>query len=601
MTDAILKNQTNKKALTAVCNEIKPFNNAIPIMAQNGSVEWISWEIMSSGDNIQIVKNAAYPTSLRDDQHEDANHLYNIKIQNDRLDNHLCITCGAIDTKTKADEFIQGIKIALQDRIPPPGPPKPLRIVLHQANSFTTDGPLMITQQHVFSRYIEENLRRALPPEFLARVNISLPENMPIIAHVNTAVNMASTIDKEESQSMLQNLDAMAAQAIWLISDLPEDILSRDFMRPAVKIVQELKDIRKNVLELKQQLAQAELKAKTDPKNFQLIIATTKQQLEINQNALKQLLQSLSASANSSFAILNKLDTPSPNALHAKTQLLLISLVLGKQTDFLQNFSQLILSRTTEIELHLILDMLTGAITEINCKSGLDRTGFLRCLWDALRQMLKTFIENNKKSMEEPQATIQAYQQLLDLVLHQDQYTEELDKLQMELVDEKHLQKNIASTLHDLDRADPLSEGIRALLVKKIEEKFSSKEPQKVPKLIHALEYQDLVAANYFQVAQIITLESTGGAGMKYGQDTGVLAPVSANPHPLKRLPMFVTTDQGQLLQLYTSAWTLLSDDNIWKGITGLANPWNSKVPHKHFITYAGIDLLLRNSQNRGA
>lgn len=642
MEDAALKKMTNKKTLRDVSNQEQPFNNAAPLKIPMSDQVWEAKAITqtvveeqlgavkTTKKSVETKENAAVPTSLRDLDHPEVNHLANFKVQIDERDGHICITCGVIDTQRKADEFVAGLISAIKTRSPQK-PPIPLRVVLHQVNSSYGE-PKLVGGQHDMSRYIEKQLRAQLSPEDLQKAGIKdFSNSVPIVAHFNTSLNLTSTLLSrlEDAPSYLLNLDGLATQSRWVT----EDFFSTKGLDPAklTELTQKSRNIQEKfaivsknkttIEELKRSLSkkedpeleavEAEIEKLNDLEASTEDNATKLQDLEKKRDSLKRnaatrlslapeavkflqakeaellsnqtlLMNDLKEMSKLYHGLLSNIEKPTAEQIMMQNKAKVLGLLLDKQTHSIDRSSNY--SRNQEIELSLILDMMLGSTTEINCKSGLDRTGLARSMWDSLRSMKDQFSQEFKEQgiTDPKEIEARATQKLIDFVLKQDELTKELDQIQLNLIPkfEGHIAKSL-SNVDSIATTIPIRKKIIDAIVAQ-----HPNDPEKIKALLNALKYQDLMAANLLMVAHPVTMESTGVAGLKYGH--GKIAP--GNPHPLKRLPMFISTEEGKIIQLYEVKYAGLGKESLLWGIGA----------EEHFFTEAGLQMLERLSQQRG-
>lgn len=669
--DALLINTTNRKAIrdTSNCKEL--FNNVLPLKIPQSRQVWKAQAIKQSikvcfGEQylterkIEIKDNAAFPTSLRDIESPQLNHLANFKVQIDSNDGHLCITCGVIDTRKKADEFVAGVIEALKNARKTLISPIPLRIVLHQVNSRYME-PKLVLKQHEMSRYIEKCLRTLLNSTDEVKEADVLPakeklteldftestedprklyqllgfkdfcDKIPIVSHIITSLNATSTLHSslEDAPCYKLNLEGLVAQCFWVMEDLgilslkEEDkfvILGIKLMKTFQEIsnlkikIDELKNnesvVRDPILEsIKSQIEMIKLRdlnnadvvkqlselegIKNSMKKLQLennpqypLITSTEALLKLQQtellNGLKEMLELYKPLPN----FFSEMISPTPKEIMESNKVKVLCLLIAKQIHSLDSSSNY--SRNQEVELFLVLYMMLGAITEINCKSGLDRTGLARSMWDSLRSMKDQFsLEFIDQGIEDPKKIeARTFEKLIDLILSQDDLTKELDNLQLELI--PIFEGSIARNLNEVsEKTATLS------MRKKLTEAIKAKHPndlKKVEALLNALKYQDLIGANLLCIAQPATIDSTGVAGLKYGHGTSGMMNLGKNPHPLKRLPMFISTEDGKIIQLYEVRYALIGTEDVLRGIGA----------EEHYFTSAGVDLIERLSQQRG-
>jgi hypothetical protein len=319
------------------------------------------------------------------------------------------------------------------------------------------------------------------------------------------------------------------------------------------------------------------IKRSGDP-SVQLMLSGIDAELNLLQNELlvsqRSLQAEMGAIANSFNTLnidLNKIcDSGKSTAeqIMMKNEIQILNLLIGKQTGNGQG--ALDMSRNQELELSLILDILLGSITEINCKSGLDRTGLVRCMWDSLNSMKEQFYkEYTAIGLSSKEADAKSLEKLIELVLKQEEHTFELNVIQSEQAKSSSMRKDLIATI----------------------EKTYPDNLEKQNALKNTLFYQDLIFANFLSVAQPITFLSTGVAGLKYGHgNTSFGVSIPGNPHPLARLPMFVSTIDGSTIQLYTFArW-------FGMGPAGLSS-LGHRMP---YLTEEGRLLLQRCSNMRG-
>lgn len=592
--DLELQQNVDKKAIKDANNAIRPFAHCGALLVPQSTRVWTSMAICQTTNSddlaakqIEVRNHQTTPTSLRNDVHPEENDLANFKVQIDERNDRVCITCGAIDTQKKADEFIAGVFETLKLRKALVGPLPTfsrLRIALHQVNSHWTDGKL-IPKQHNISRYIENRLRDLLTAEKAAEMGLHPLQDMPIVAHTNNSLNRATLLPREDSVSNFLNLDAWAAKALWMIEDvegegpLPQQMESA--YRNLLLATKELRELRAEISTIKDRIESDStgICARQSSENL------SSKLLERQQMLIAQLKEIVLA-CNQLQTAIQAIEKPMPAHLMLHNQTRVLALLIAKQTYFLQAQEVPAFSRNQELELALISDMLLGCVTEINCKSGLDRTGLMRSLLDALKTMKEQFaLQLEKSGVKTGEIAAKSYEKVIELILQQDKLTQELDDLQVSLM--PSFKECIATQLENMSQTKACGEPFRQKLIEIIRSKYDSDQGH-MAALLNALTYQDLVCANLLRIAQPITLDSTGVIGLKYGHSKNS---VTGNPHPLKRLPMFICTSEGKMIQLYHMQYTLL----------GCETSFLSKGALKHFFTPAGLHLLERLSQKRGS
>ncbi len=172
----------------------KPFNQATRLLAPCSQRWWSSKAITETAacdhanKQISIRENAAVPTSLRQqDLQPENNDLANFKVQIDNQDGLICITCGGIDSKKKADEFMAGLLQTLQMRFERHQNKelKSLRISLNQLNSYWTDGQL-VAKEHSQSHYIRKAAKSTISWKQKSTAWVWTGA-LPLVAHSNNA------------------------------------------------------------------------------------------------------------------------------------------------------------------------------------------------------------------------------------------------------------------------------------------------------------------------------------------------------------------------------------------------------------------------------
>lgn len=469
-------------------------------------------------------------------------HLKNFRIAAYEDDGHVTMTCGAIDTEAKANEVLKVISDL---------PPKnPLRIVFHQYNSFALEKDIITNENH-YTHQIESKLQNGQ------------------IAHINLPLNFASSLPFEDSKSYEQNLEGLALLFCWTIQDLA----NIDIMDPLLKEKhRELCSYHDEIFKLRQSICIDKERLQAKPKDEVAIL----EPLELNKAKLTILLHT---GAQLSLFIGRSLEMREHYSdeneyliLKAQNLLMVLSTLILHQTNGWKEFFPEKISRVTEVELFLVLDMLLGSVTSMNCLSGLDRTGLVRSTWDALCQMYKSF-EQNSDIQKYPKAIREqlAFQDLLLMIMRQDEFRQKLNAFQTSLV--KNYSIPFHTDLIPLRKLDSRDHEFRKNLLEKID----AEGKEEAPHLKLALEYQERILENMLSVALPITLECTGAPGLKYGHDAGVVVSFFANAHPLCRIPMFVSTEDNHLVRLYEEK-TFSKD---------------------HCFTEAGKQLLLGFSQYR--
>lgn len=572
-----------KKAIELANNRLRYFEHCSVLVAA-ADRRWISIQAQCFADKSYLALGASTPTSERSVD-DSINHLVNIKAQIDEADGHFAVTCGVINTERKANEFILSLEQQLRVRVKN-GQPMKLRIVLHQLNSFRTGEEKFVYDQNYYAQFIEDYFkRRTQDLEYCKDLHIQATRE-PIVSHINLALNGAAKLGYlEDSFSHIQNMDGLAAQCLWLLHDYSHLEI---FKTPGVQLVIEtLTKIRKRVAELKKEEFASRLPSNEqletlndlndslfeamkilDCMDKALELPVTEEDFEIVTTAAQRKNSQLNPAeiglVKFRIKILMKMF-----GMQVLAEAPLINLKLNRPLAR-EYFKLPELQRMEEIELHLLNDMAARAITEINCKSGLDRTGLARAIWDALRTMYHQFHrEYRAEYADNPGMAVHAALSAVSkMVLQQQKLILELDVMMAEIIRDQKI--TFAKELKQVSENQKLKVDIAELLKAKIAAKYPDNSLE-FKELMNAFNYQNLIGVNIFKVAQIVTMESTGIPGMKWGKDYG-FADLGANPFPPKRLPRYVMSE-GQLIQL---------------------------VNENNHLTEIGVQLLIRWGNLRG-
>lgn len=506
------------------------------------------------------------------EQLERDSHLPNIKVQNDSKLGHLTITCGLIDTPLKADEFVETVKNELAKR-KADLPHLKVRICLHQLNSRAAEKKY-VENQHRMSRYIEEKLKVSLnDPEFCLAHALVSPGNSPIVTHENSAFNVASEISPwEDSDNQTMNLEAYVVRLFWGLDAIREGLTEQQNRY--------VENLEKLGLALRETLGEKKraldsLTSSKDKKEAKLELDETQKQMTKLIKELRTFLEGV----------------PSTKDLYRNSVLSLLIDITRQAVPTSQEYADRV--RVTQVERNFILDMITGSISEMNCKSGLDRTGLARSLWDAMATMMKNKVDElEKEGMTPEKAKKRALIYLINLVNNQD----ELSKMHNSFIEDFLETRDINYKVKLETPTAPYKGDFRKEYLKflqshisKIVQNYDLKMLGKVGNsadlleaLQDALHYQDLVGYHLLSVGLPVTQASTGVAGLKYNHTkeskswaiSGFINQhLVGNPHPLRRMPAFIQQEDGQVIRLI-------------EGETAL--------------TDAGYDLFERLSSKRG-
>lgn len=247
--------------------------------------------------------------------------------------------------------------------------------------------------------------------------------------------------------------------------------------------------------------------------------------------------------------LIEKLNSRCANASNApiSRQIILIFRVIEKvlQTQLKMGSSDL--SRCSEVELLLLLTRVLNVNPVITCWSGLDRSGCARALFDAQVQMEQLYYNRMKKEeMSEALGRVLARERVLKIITefdsHRNSLFEETNLLMREIK---------VSPIIDLSQWEARSEAnvervnIKKTLFERIDQGMC---PLSDPQLLKDTQnYLELVFKQMIGTEMEKTLFSTGVPGFKYHHER---VRVVANPHPIERLPLTITTEQGQTIQI---------------------------------------------------
>lgn len=541
------KTKVKEKVLTAkaaVAQEdlyktVPPFK----IRVGQEETELKGYAIRSEGYNLSISEDQVIPTSFMLGG-EDASHLTNcyvIKIG----DRSTVIRTGVIDNDKKANEFYALLK-KLYDETPEtaPGIKPKIRVVSQQLNSPEREKKY-IQNQH---RLIAKLNARMHDADIGEIVHINTPTNR--FYHFTKAVKKIPLLGRwlesqflyGEKASKEQNIEAWGSYVKWVGEDLAAVL-------PSLKQHQFLKD-KENVLKPLQDFAAASADSANEIYKLQRDIeghvrsigyleqriknkhgdiknpAKHKKELE---TSLKEARELLKTKLEDEFHRLSTLDslleqrlwildgqidiskqvqnTESLLKLHAEKKDLIgckekISLLKDVLADQLEVPDAKHLGRgRLEMSLQMLNNRL-GVVSGINCKSGLDRTGFVFALRMALEQL---------------NARISRPAEVTDMVQHWGSISREMNR-------------RIAN-----DGLDNFNEWLKAPDANRAETQLKAR-------ILLAIEFRKLVLDNLIRLGLPITGISTGVPGLKWHKG------FQENLIPLNFIPPYVevTSETGQ-------------------------------------------------------
>ncbi|MFT4553494.1 MAG: hypothetical protein ACI9S8_002134 [Chlamydiales bacterium] len=445
---------------------------------------WSSYKV----DGHEVSENAVDPTSERTGNPA-LDHLHNININFHKADRHLTITCGIIDTRQKADELFNLVQ-SLKEKGQFTGS---VRVALHQLNSFglkIKGDRRLIQMQRIASSYLDDRFRN----------EGIVGDGYPAVFHSNTAVNGMTRIAKELHNEVELcdefNGEAGAAYLALVHQRFPEDE-SAQGIKDMLATYRELQSTRASVFydedsnrildhmrvesspraigELTKDLKKAEKSAKIRVKD-----------------SVKELERVLSKQASAlSRAIFSGI---SEEISDERSQVLtLLSKVLSPEKGSSQGLRVMNM---------YLLDRMLGVASEFNCKSGLDRTGYIRSLVASL-----------SKLQEE-----RGYSAAINFVQNSDRLMEEVSILQENWGSHKVFARSL--------------------------------ENQPILILRDAYEFQRDFLNEILSVAKPITQRSTGLEGLKWHWQKNGMNPLEKNMHPIPYIPKYVSLPNGEEVSL---------------------------------------------------
>lgn len=435
-------------AETAITNEHQMYKVVSPLKA--GGITVTGYKINSDkGGGVTIRENRVIPTAFR--------HSDDKKAKHDRLANCYMATgngrglirTGVVDSAEKVKELVIAAReLNTQMGRPPPSKERPLRIISHQLNSPEVEGS-MIKNQHM-------NL--AVQDHEMEDVEI---------AHINTPCNRFYHITKSlekrglhffegEKKSRSQNVEGMARYLVWLVEDLErlskDESLSQEQRDKFILAVGKLQlgnsykiyNIRYRLREInktypKLQKKQVELnEKKREKKKVKISMGLmnyfgAKMQLNAEINMLEHEVESLKNEIEALrtnicdpdsnipdkgilYDIYDQLKNTIENGVLAgddpviqrqRETITLYRKLLGNHYRFESIPKSELMERGQELMMFQLLNQRMGVISGVNCKSGLDRTGFIFAMMMGLMQCPED--------------------QALDIATNWDQYTRDLN------------------------------------------------------------------------------------------------------------------------------------------------------------------------------
>jgi len=433
------------------------FAEVADIPSLDGHTVWhpVRTEMDEAGD-VQLTEGQVLTTSERVEGSTDLNNSY-IRINDDGSIN---ITTGAVDNEKRAEELmvVMGKAIQMWEERNAERPddqkwqrPK-LRLSMHQLNAFGLAGigeESMIRRQHKMVAYIETHLRDRLEDQGIEAEWI--PKG-PVIGQLNQTMNGFTSIPGESEKCHKVNAYGLAVQTRWMQDDIEQanwlkniskaEPAYQDYSNAQAKVDTTMEDLRV----MRTELSEIERVHVTDDevaltienlnKWNDKIDACLKEirelpvdageekvrlgQLESAQKAaIERLseLQPLTDEIKARKKQLNKQIAANEKQLRkdlkdlgkAMTQLSSVADYEPEAQVRLQLMGKLLAAQTGEdnslsgaqqLQLMFLIDELNGAVTQSNCKSGLDRNGFARALKSALRDEIEELKAGGKTHTE---------------------------------------------------------------------------------------------------------------------------------------------------------------------------------------------------------
>ncbi|HEY4831192.1 MAG TPA: hypothetical protein VIH61_01330 [Waddliaceae bacterium] len=514
-----------KKGTKYLNKEQRLYKNVSSLTTESGiKVTGYEVKLGQQSTDDHVIEGSVIPTVFAHAKSKDkANHLANCYMTAHEKEG--VIRHAVADTPEKVNELIAAARKLNADlEKPPPTTEKKLRIASHQLNTPTrkfvpADESKFVKNQHKSLAICE---KKAGDVEF---------------AHINTPCNRAYNWGKifrkiglgfvfpGETKSRVQNIEGMITYLNWVVEDLDSPgeknkgkNENHDAVRVALKLaahklksnnndITQMTDkknkIRDKIVEMDEKneiIKAAQRELETDLNLSKEQVAEKKATIKEAEEQISQLgdeiarlrkeLTSLgrdvrlTASMEAKYEVLKEIETvfeQDPLLQEHKETIVLLRKLLGEQLKIPGDR----LLRGQQLMTFMLLDKKLGVISAFNCKSGLDRTGFVHAVILAM--------------MDTPKA------QLFGLVTNWDVRTAELNK--------KLKAANYDASLLN----DPNDQAILA--------------------------FRQRVMTNLLKISLKITVSSTGLIGLKWSKG------MSANLIPLNFLPpkVRIVDDNGEV------------------------------------------------------
>lgn len=448
-----------------------------PLIGSDGK-EWKALAVR----NGKVEENKISPTWERTLEGPDSNHLTNIYYHISD-DGRISISCGLIETMNKADEFMEAVKFIVNKYCKDNNLPrydKKLRITMHQLNSNHNEKE-KIRRQRKMGYYINHNLPKKL------KGKLADNQSSPIVAYVNRCFNGFSSLPLEKEFVRHNNVLGLGIQARWLLDDLknesPSDALKTNFSFSERCLSPQFLPVLNEIASLSEEIDALKYKKfinkeKEENPQFQewnnelTVLMDNPVELEIedlledNDKFDQKKLAAYHDWKKKVDTLAKKIDDFAPEPSDKKDilqkQLRLKSLLksLPEELDKLKPeileeagpkvavFSKIVnyeinrkkkYSATQKLMFEMVNDLAMGAITQKNCFSGLDRTGFARSLYSALSKKYEKLCE-----------TEQPHQAISELIAFIEGYEDGIKQLDKKMVSYHDDLKNTAQELLEL-------------------------------------------------------------------------------------------------------------------------------------------------------
>lgn len=503
----------------------KNYESGLKPLTSGDGTEWKPVRVKIDEYGVHFEEGSVSPTSERAmGVSDDLNNIY----YNISQTGHISISCGVINTEEKAKQFMAAVGFAMKERQKRGLPEQPLRISMHQLNAmglpFVGEASLITNQKRMVD-FIEQNIQKY----------VDVRVDHPVIAHVNQCMNgFVNAPIGENNKSHDLNRSGVAVQAEWAAKDAGIDCtavkareskirglkaeLAERNSRPELgafdaylkKQEMKIEDIKDKIrtTSSEQEIKQLKLKLSTAHERKEAALAKRNEvlsgdEIEKLQAAIKEEEKALKGELKALTRVFQKHE---PKDVKVEAAMRLMANQLGMEKEL--GLKPLHAAELMGVQ--LLLDRMLGTVTEINCKSGLDRTGFVRSLNNAIQQKL-----NEGKS----------YEEVMKFLLKFEGGAAKLDAV---------LQKEYKEKGDDFD---------------------ISKYFQEHPDYKEIADFQGKVFAELKGVGFDITGRSTGVPGFKWHHDKKGVNPYEKNLHPMPYIPMLIYDSN-------TTKWIQMKSEN---------------------------------------